>query len=203
MKSQVEKALNAFRFVLAINCIDDVYKEKKGKLVFEDKMILPSIYHLRLLAFTNSWRNAENKRMLVVAFNKLCDFETFPAINLLHKNQIISVANFSMNDFSVNLDQLSAKEWMMWFHRMELVSRLGIVSEIPAFCEQIDKLKQILKQNNGIFPLKLSHYYFHKWTPYLGLALENDWKRKGARACDLTFRSLLILKHSLFPLSMQ
>jgi hypothetical protein len=54
----------------------------------------------------------------------------------------------------------------------------------------------MLFESEGFFRKELSHYYFHKWTQYIGLALENDWKSEEKRICDLTFRSLLILKLS-------
>lgn len=73
---------------------------------------------------------------------------------------------------------------------------LGVIQEVPVLGQQINQLEEILKRNDGIFKYKLSHYYFNKWTPYLGMVLENDWKKKNARTCDLTFRSLLILKLS-------
>ena len=101
-----------------------------------------------------------------------------------------------MHEFDVNLEELSAKEWMMWFHRMELAARLGVVGSVPALERQICQLEEILREQGGIFTRSLSHYYFQKWTPYTGLALENNWRKKNARACDLTFRSLLILRMS-------
>ncbi|QSX05702.1 hypothetical protein JYG23_13705 [Sedimentibacter sp. zth1] len=83
-----------------------------------------------------------------------------------------------------------------WFHRMELLSRLGVVNHIEELKEQVDFLRNILVENDGIFKNKLSHYYFTKWGTYTGLALEKDWRSKKRRMCDLTFRSLLILYNS-------
>jgi hypothetical protein len=101
-----------------------------------------------------------------------------------------------MNDFNPDLEQISAKEWMMWFHRVELVARLGITDKVEAIRNQIQTLENILDAGEGLFTKKLSHFYFNKWTQYIGLALENGWKAKNDRICDLTFRSLLILKLS-------
>lgn len=54
----------------------------------------------------------------------------------------------------------------------------------------------ILCEGDGLFKKAISHYYYHKWTCYSGLALENDWKSSASRICDLTFRSQLILRLS-------
>lgn len=196
LKKQIDKALAAFQFVTTINRQDEIYKERKGKYVFETGVVWPSIYHLRLLAFTDSWKNDENKILMIDALNRLCELGSIPHVNLLYKSQMVSPGSFAMNEFSVNLSELNAKGWMMWFHRTELIARLGVIREVPVLSRQINQLEEILKQNDGIFTYKLSHYYFNKWTPYLGMALENDWKKKNARICDLTFRSLLILKLS-------
>lgn len=194
MNGQIDKALAAFRFVITVSQMNDVYMEKNGKKVFNENVPWPSIYHLRLLAFTNSWKNDDNRSMMIHSLNRLCEFGTIPHISLLHKSQLISPGSFCMIDFDVKLEDLSAKEWMMWFHRIELIARLGVINDVHILSKQVDQLEEILMKAEGVFSKKLSHYYFNKWTPYLGLALENDWRKKNARICDLTFRSLLIMK---------
>jgi len=34
------------------------------------------------------------------------------------------------------------------------------------------------------------------WGPYYGMKLEVDWKSKIRKACDITFRALLIVHYS-------
>ena len=78
----------------------------------------------------------------------------------------------------------------------ELISRLGIAFEIPSIKTQIEYINKILSENNGLFTKKLRHFYFTKWTQYLGLALENDWRSDEKVINDLTFRCLLINLYS-------
>jgi hypothetical protein len=196
IKNQIDEALSAFHYVSKLQNIEDVFIQYKNKLVFKQTVKWPSIYHLRLLAFTHSWRNSENLEMLKTAFHKLIEFSPIPNIKLLHKSQIISPASVFMNDFNINIDNIKDKDWMMWFHRTEMIARLGIAGEIEAINKQINALQYMLFESEGFFRKELSHYYFHKWTQYIGLALENDWKSEEKRICDLTFRSLLILKLS-------
>jgi hypothetical protein len=197
VEEQIAEALSGFEYILSLKTLNQLYQTYKDKIyVFKEVTRWPSIYHLRLLAFTDSWRNAENKKMLIAAFNKLASFSPIPPIKLLYKNQVISPASAYMNVFNTDMNNLSPKEWMIWFHRTEMIARLGIICDIPQFKKQVDFLHEYINTNNGFFLKKLSHYYFNKWNQYLGLALENDWKVNGARINDLSFRSLLILKLS-------
>jgi len=196
IKNQIENALDGFRFIHSIEKIDDITRQYKNKLVFKDNVGWPSIYDLRLLAFTFGWRNDDNQRMLVESINKLIQLSPIPHINVLKKSQLISPASFCMHDFKSDINSLKDKEWMMWFHRMELLSRLGVVKEIDELMKQIVLLDKMLNEDNGIFLKRLNHYFFKKWGPYAGLSLEKDWKSEKRRICDLTFRCLLILHYS-------
>lgn len=192
---QIKEAFSAFEYVAGLPNIDNIYTLHKNKIsVFAKGVKWPSTYHLRLLAFTKGWKNTGHLDTLGAAFNKLVEFSPIPNIKLLYKNQVVSPASAYMNDFNPDLGHINAKDWMMWFHRVEMIARLGITDKIEAIKKQIHILENILGENEGLFTRPLYHFYFNKWTQYIGLALENDWKVKNARICDLTFRSLLILK---------
>lgn len=195
VQEQIKEAISAFEYVANLKTITNIYRLHKDKiLVFEEMVKWPSIYHLRLLAFTQSWRNDSNLDILSRAFNNLIEFSPIPNIKLLHKNQVISPASLFMNNFNPDMNQIKPKDWMIWFHRSELIARLGIVDNLDAIKNQVQFMNKLLCENNGLFTKRLSHYYFNRWTAYLGLALQDDWKDKHSRTCDLTFRSLLILK---------
>ncbi|MBU5437144.1 hypothetical protein KQI42_03925 [Tissierella sp. MSJ-40] len=196
IKKQIKYALDKFKFVLTIDKIDDITEQYKNKLVFKDEVKWPSIYDLRLLAFTKEWRSTENKRMVISSIRQLVKLSPIPDILVLKGHQLIAPASFCMHDFNPYINTFEDKDWMIWFHRMELLSRLGVVNHIGELKDQVDFLTKVLRENNGIFKKKLSHYYFTKWGTYTGLALEKDWKSEKRRICDLTFRSLLILHYS-------
>ncbi len=189
---QIKESLDAFEYVCEVERIEDIYKPYKDKLVFRDGVRWPCIYHLRLLAYTNCWRNNSNKAMLEKSINNLVKFSPVPSVKLLYKSQIISPASVFMNNFDNDMDSLNQKEWMMWFHRTELVSRLGIANKIDSIKNQIDYVNTYLDENHGLFVKKMRHYYFTKWTQYIGLALEDDWKTSAKIVNDLTFRCALI-----------
>jgi hypothetical protein len=195
IKEQIKEALSTFEYVATLENIDKIFTLHKNKIyVFKEGVIWPSTYHLRLLAFTHGWKNKNNLDVLRAAFNKLIEFSPIPGMKLLHKNQVVSPASAYMDDFNPDLRKMIAKDWMVWFHRTEMIARMGIIDDIKVIKNQVQVLQDMLCENSGLFTKPLSHFYFNKWTQYIGLALENDWKVKNARICDLTFRSLLILK---------
>ncbi len=113
---------------------------------------------------------------------------------MLDRGQVISPASVYMEDFNPDMASLTPPNWLLWFHRVEMLAKLGIADDVPAVRQQIDYLVSYLDENGGFFVKPLSHYYFMKWSQYTGLALEKSWRIKDARRNDLTFRSLLIHK---------
>ena len=187
-----EEALFVFRAVLRTRNMDGVCREYRGKLVFREGAVWPCAYHLRLLAHTEGWRTSDNTAMLAGAFTRLAELSPIPAVKVLHKGQIIAPASVFMNDFNSDMEHLTAAEWMMWFHRMEMLARLGIVPDVRAFSNQVQYVQALRMNSSGLFPLKINHRYFHDWGAYSGLALENSWRTAAMRENDLTFRCLLI-----------
>jgi hypothetical protein len=150
------------------------------------------VYHLRLLAITQSWRTPENQTMLAQAVTKLAALSPIPEIKLLNRGQVIGPASVFMYNFNDDMAALTDAGWMMWFHRTEMIARLGIASQVHAISRQLDYVSGMVKESGGLFTKPLSHPYFVKWSQYVGLALENGWKIKDRRVNDLTFRWLLI-----------
>jgi hypothetical protein len=196
VQEQIEAALRAFEYVTRVNSLDEITEVYKNKLVFSKGAIWPGIYHLRLLAFSKSWRNEKNKEIIMEAIKKLIELSPIPSINVLSKGQLISPASFCMHDFKPQFENMNDKEWMMWFHRTEMLARLGMMDKIDKLNQQIEWLKRYLSQHNELFVKRLKHYYFRKWGPYTGMRLEKDWRIEKRRISDLSFRSLLVLHYS-------
>lgn len=193
---QITRTLDVFRYVVQIKSINDIVLEYQKKLVFKPQVKWPSIYHLRLLAFTQSWRNSENYNILIKSIKRLVELSPIPSVSGLYKFQMISPGSFCMHNFNVDMKNLDARKWMMWFHRMELLSRIGVVEHIPELNAQLKYLEQISEELSEVFGKKHTHYYFTKWGTYTGLALERDWRSKKRYLCDLLFRFCLIKKYA-------
>jgi hypothetical protein len=201
-QDQIDRALATFKAVLTIDTLDDLLEMYKGKRVYRPDRLWPSLYHLRLLAFTHRWRTAENLRMLIESLQRLIDLSPLPAAYVRHKSQLIAPASFCMDDFKPDMSTLDDAhhrwdaQWLMWFHRMELLSRLGVVPALPALARQITMLREMLVAGQGRFTKALAHPNFRRWGAYTGLMLEHDWRDPRRRVYDLTFRSLLLLHYA-------
>ncbi len=193
VEEQISLALAAFRSILDIECIDDLVEEYKGKPVLRPGLCWPGIYHLRLLAWTHSWRNPQSQRLLAECLQRLVDLSPIPAFAVRYKSQLVAPASFCMDEFNLELASLDGAGWMKWLHRMELLTRLGLIQRVPQLRRQTTQLEEILTASDGCFTLPLSHAYFRKWGAYTGMMLENDWKNPLRRMYDLTFRCILIL----------
>ncbi|MBI5566324.1 MAG: hypothetical protein HY870_15605, partial [Chloroflexi bacterium] len=159
VQDQIDRALAAFKAVLTIDTLDDLLETYTGKLVYRPGRVWPCLYHLRLLAFTHEWRTAENHRMLAESIQRLIEWSPLPDVHVRHKSQLIAPALFCMDDFKPDLSTLDDAHWMRWFHRMELLSRLGVVHTLPALAKQIDVLREMLAAGQGRFTTTLAHPY--------------------------------------------
>lgn len=164
--------------------------------MFKPGMIWPDIYALRLLAFTKGWRTQENLDIIRDAIHILVSLSPIPEIHVRYKSRWMAPGSFAMHDFNPDMETMDDSDWMLWFHRMEMLSRLGLVKSNPDLIKQVNRLIIILDEGSGMFKKPLNHYFFKKWGAYSGLMLEEDWRSPKRRAYDLTFRSLLILHYS-------
>lgn len=196
VKKEIQPALDAFRFAAKVHSLEEIYERDKTRLIFRKGIRWPGIYQLRLLAWAQNWRVPENCKMMGESIQNLVRLSPIPDIYVRYKSQVIAPASFCMHYFAPEMNVLSDCQWMQWFHRMELLSRLGVVQRIAELKQQSQILKDLLLENHGLFTKKLNHPYFQKWGAYTGLAVERDWRSIQRRVNDLTFRSLLILNYS-------
>ncbi len=195
VQAQIEKALSVFGAVLRPDSVEDLTEVYRGKLVFRPNVQWPSIYHLRLLAFTRGWRTTKNQKLVAEAVKRLIELSPLPDISVRNKSQLIAPASFCMHDFNPEMGLMDDAHWMMWFHRMECLARLGVVNRIPELQNQVNILVKMLDPE-GYFTKQLSHPYLTKWGSYPGLMLEENWRSPERRVYDLTFRSKLILHYA-------
>ncbi|MGD2157247.1 MAG: hypothetical protein PVG14_06480 [Anaerolineales bacterium] len=192
VKTQINSALEGFKFVIAVPYIEKIINKRAGKLVFKPGVVWPSLYHLRLLAFTKGWRTPDNHNIVVEAIKKLVSMSPLPQIYALVNSQLVAPASFGMLDFNPSMRLMSSASWMRWFQRLELLARLGVVRYVSELESQLQQLNQMLDNHGGWFKKKINHSSFRDWGVYNGLQLEEDWRSPKRRMYDLTFRSLLI-----------
>jgi hypothetical protein len=196
VQAQVGPALAAFQAVLSVESAGEIVEMYRGRPVLRPGRLWPSLYHLRLLAWTQTWRSPQNCALMCTCVHRLAALSPLPAFNVHCGSQVVAPASFCMHDFNPDLAGLDAAHWMEWFQRMELLARLGVVWTVPELAQQAESLRRELAQGHGRFTRPMEHAYFRAWGAYTGLMLEKDWKDPRCRIYDLTFRSLLILGRS-------
>jgi hypothetical protein len=87
---------------------------------------------------SQSWRTPENRKMITAS------------IQPRHKSQLIPL-RLCMDEFTPDMNRLTDAEWMQWFHRMELLARLGVVAQIPELQKQTQTLADMLIAGQGVF----------------------------------------------------
>lgn len=199
VQDEIPGALAAFGAVLTREAAEDFVESYKGKLVYRPGVVWPSIYHLRLLAFTRGWRSAESRRTVAESVRRLVEWSPLPSAYLRNGSQLVAPASFAMHDFDPDMAALDDAGWMIWFHQTELLARLGVMPLIPRLRARVASLEGLLEDGRGWFTKEVSHDYFRRWGAYSGLMLEKDWRQPRRREYDLTFRSLLILHYSGRP----
>jgi hypothetical protein len=196
IKTEIQRALDAFNRTTEISSIDSITGTYRNKLYFNSGIALPDIYYLRLLAFTKGWRNNINASALAKALRHLVELSPIPPIYIKYGSQLIAPARISPHDLNrKSLSDFQPMDWFGWLRTMEYFARMGVVKEVTAFLSQVNELKVMIKEGDGFFPFRPSTSTFEKWNVYAGLALEDSWKNDRWKY-DLTFRALLILKYA-------
>lgn len=182
-------ALSAFSCVAETASSEDMTYVVRGKHAFRAGKTLPTIYMLRVLAYTGGWRTPENLAMLRRAYKKLYDWLPLPPSYIRNRSGLVAPAGSIIMPLNADAsDPLS----FWWFSFYELSARMGLLEPDSPFRPHLENLALRLRQNGGFFLDDFSKNGWVFWSGYSGMALENDWKIRQKRVNDLTFRSQLI-----------
>lgn len=191
----VDDAVQGFQNIAETENYKDLVEERRdGKLVYKKGFHTPVIYHLRILAFTDSWRTEENMKMMKTAYEKLYQWLPFPPTYHMSK---YPVAPLGLVSAPLN-QNFSNEQGFVWLHFYELSARMGMLGKESPFRKHFEDLKKhVLKQD-----VKFNEYTRDKngsyigWSGYSGSALEGDGETQQERMRDFMFRVLLIDKYS-------
>ncbi len=198
----VQLSLDSFKRVLEVDSILDVSRLVKSgnrRRVFKDYEKWPCRYHLDILAHTDSWKTEENIKTLADSVAKMMRTDNSDLIDLkadVWVGHVLGACEcFPSQGFSLKrIEHKTGKEYLH-FEYLEWLARCGVVPYIPALGEIIDEIAAAI-DDDGICHAYAEEFMFRKWGPYAGLQLEVDWRSKIRKACDITFRALLILHYS-------
>lgn len=82
---------------------------------------------------------------------------------------------------------------------MELFARCGVIQKIDLLKSETIWLLSNIDKKTGKCDISTDRY-FHHYSPYSGLSLEESPKTKLKKQCDITFRALLISYYSQITL---
>jgi len=210
---QIQLSLDSFKRVLAIDSVFDIlHVTKKGgkeKYCFNDYEKWPCVIHLGILAATHSWRSEENIKIISMAINEMMKTDKPELISFLPGSQVGCLGGvFPAQGLTVMGSGVypspilcpighDGKDHNGKYHftLLETFARCGVIPYVPALSKIVDEIAASI-DNDGICRLPRVAEDLFRTRDYYGLQLETDWKSKTRKACDITFRALLILHYS-------
>lgn len=200
IEPQIGIALESFRRVTEVDSIFDVSRPAKNFRLFNENERWPCHYHLEILAFTDSWKNEDNISMLSESFKRLMRTDRPKIMNTRVACWVghpVGPAMYYPEGFSISTGTDAAH--IVRLDKVEWMVRCGLYNHIPKLKEEVDYVLGNVDQN-GVCRLAVDEKEFRGWSPYFGLQLEADWRSKIRRACDITFRALLIAEYAQIAL---
>lgn len=202
---EITTALKSFNRVTEIKSVTDIVKIRKKRpervnpdgivYVFKDYEKWPCWYHLDILAHTNSWRNNENIAMLADSFNKLLkdtSMKYSPAycVDIGHLVGCCGAFKEGMK-LSAEVDGKNS----VYLNLVEYMCRCGLYNLVPPLKKEVDSIYDSIDEQ-GICRANYYEKALRGMGTYGGGQLEEDWRSKTRKLCDVTYRGLLILYHS-------
>ena len=114
-----------------------------------------------------------------MVYTKIKNFYKGPCLAFIH-NQIYCLG--LMDENYINFDL------------MELFARCGVVKQVDFLKNKYEYLLTLVNDDLSV-NYKVSARE-RDWGPYGGFALEEDWKTKTRKQCDLLFRILIIMHYA-------
>jgi len=192
LKYDINHSFKTFVNVLNYASPDDVIDTTKRKLCFKSGTLWPCSYDLRILAHSQGWRNEKNHKLLSKAVNKLFTFEhdhekmVYTHYKGYYKNPCFAFIHNAMTHFDF------ANDSFIDFDSTELFARCGVIKDVPVLKNKYERLLSDISDALSVgFSAKIKASD-RSWGPYGGYALEEDWRTKTRKQCDLLFRVLLI-----------
>lgn len=211
---QVQFSLDSFRRVNEVESVFDILHPKKrgGKerWVFNDYEKWPSRNHLDILAHTQSWKTKGNIKTLADAVNEMMRTDKPELVGFLPDSQVGCLGGvFPAQGLTVMGSGVypspilcpvgsNGKDYNGYYHfeLIEWFARCGIVPHVPALKKVVEEIAASV-DDEGVCRLpRVAEGVFKSWGKFGGLQLEVDWKSKVRKACDITFRALLIQHYS-------
>lgn len=197
LKHDIDFSFKTFTNALNYTSADEAIDTHRKKLCFKQGTLWACMYDLRILAHSHGWRSKKNISLLADSVNRLFSFpQSGKDVYTYYKGQFYApcwafiykpMLVCSVNDEAVSVS---------WFDVMELFARCGITERVAVLKSEYESMLSLIDSNLDINIDLSRHKNEFSWFPYGGIALEEDWKLKIRKQCDLLFRILLIIHYT-------
>lgn len=189
----IDFSLKTFTSVLEFASIDEVLDTHRKKLCFKPNVLWPCIYHLRMLAHSHGWRNEKNISVLADSVNRLLSFtQSDDMVYTYKKGQYVGPC-FALIHAQMKILEIIG-DGNLSLDAMELFARCGIIKRVEALKNKYEYMLSLV-ENDLKVNMEVNKRKRNGWSPYLGFALEEDWKTNRKLQYDLLFRILLIIHY--------
>jgi hypothetical protein len=162
-----------------------------------------------MLAYTQSWRNKENVKIIAQAVNQMMRTDDPTLVSFIPNSQVGCFGGgFPAQGLTVKGSGLypspimcpigkDGKDYNGVYHftHLETFARCGIIPQVPALQKIVNEIADSIDRD-GICRLPNVCERLFRTGKYYGLQLETDWRTKTRKMCDITFRALLILHYA-------
>ena len=205
-----EISLDAFASMIQISSIEEITEDRlkrKGNYSYhyitEDKY-MPCCYHLAMLAYTQSWRNPKNIKLLANAVNHINN-------DLVNETEGVLIKGGS--DYLGALGALikpilpftvDTVDVVMHRRLLTELAMCGVENDVDILRQSSDNIKEAL-QRDGILRLNyksaaqkkaMTGGKYKSVGGYGEVFLEPDYKKKTALDCDMTFWAVQFLHYA-------
>lgn len=205
LKDFQQICLKGFQRVNEISSLEEITKfnpnaKRRGNCPYiEADEYFPDYYTLSMLAYTHSWRTAENVRMLTDAFNHINTVmkpDNTMAVRIKGKyyGPCFALAR-PIRAFHPDLiDTITYRRLLTEIAMLDVGDNVGFIRE------SVINVKEALDKD-GILRMNFDQTYNKRYSPmnipyptaYVDMRLEADYKNQKALLCDLTYWAIEFL----------
>lgn len=199
-------ALGAFESILPLSSLGEITKIRQSQAKYnfpyiEESTGFPCQYHLEVLTYTNTWRTPENIMLMANALNHY-------NIILQGSNPIhVKIGSKYYVPFPVNMSNSPIRAFcadvidnITYRRPLTEIAMLGVGESVGVIKDSIAGIHDAIG-DDGILKMKFDLPHNKRYSPknieypnpYVDVRLEQDYKRKYAFECDLTFWAVQFL----------
>lgn len=197
-------SFETFKSLLPLKSISDITKTRKSKAKYnypyiEEDTYFPCSYHLATLAYTQKWRTSENIQTVTNALNHL-------SIIMHDENEMhVKVkSNYYAPLWALNRPIRAFRadliDTILYRRILTEIAMLGVGEKVDVIRESVVNIQEAIG-GDGILQMRFDLSHNKRYSPksieyptaYVDVRLEQDYKKKYALECDLTFWAVQFL----------